>query len=119
MNSINEKAIEDLLVWAKEREDRHVFPEISKEETSYYINRESEETYIMEYSFKALAELRYGLEKNSGLATEPELLKKLTIEICQNRYLPKLRVNANQENFSGDSERNDERQDLPEYVYAF
>lgn len=86
MNSINEKVKGEFLEWAKNNEDKEAFPRISKEKDSYYINRNSEETYMMEYSFKTIAELREALEKYSGLADEQQMLKRMAVEVCRNRF---------------------------------
>ncbi len=119
MSLINEKILQELLIWAEENEDKRVFYAISDEEKSYFTDRDSEETYIMEYSFRTLAELKHNLEKYSNLLEDPELLKKMTIEICQDRFKRELRMHE----FSGktniDDRKEEKEKTLPEYVYAF
>lgn len=119
MSLINEKVIEEFSTWAEENENRHIFPEISNAEDSYYINRDTEETYMMEYSFKTLPELKSALEQYSGLSSDPQMLKKLTVEICQDRFRSKLDTNGNKDNISPNTKVSEGKQTLPEYVYVF
>lgn len=116
MSLTSEKVKEAFLVWAQENEDKRIFPEICQKDQSYYINRNSEETYMIEYSFKTIAELKKLLECYSRLAEDSEMLKSLTIAICQERYRSELDKNIkslgkNNELYNGDKV-------LPEYVYT-
>lgn len=117
MSLINEKVIEEFAEWAKENEDRKIFPEISENENSYYIDRKSEDTYMTEYSFKTVAELKKELEKYSGLPADSQILKKLTVEICQNRFRSKLEMNV--DNKMQSEKVNDGKKTLPEFIYVF
>lgn len=89
MSSINENAIEDLSIWAKENEDKSIFSEIIKEKTSYYKNRDINEDYMMEYSFQDITELKSVLKRYSGLETDLWILQKLVMIMCQDRYIYK------------------------------
>ena len=118
MNLINEKAIEEFVVWAKQNEDKNIFPQISQEE-SYYTDRTSEETYMMEYSFRTMEELKCALEKYSGLKDDPQILKAMTIEICKNRFRCNLNTQEQKDNRYEKVEVNNSEKTLPDYVYAF
>ncbi len=115
MNSISEKTIEEFAIWAKKNEDKNIFPLISADEDSYYIKRESDDTYIMKYSIETLMELRQALEVHGGLSDSPEMLKMLTVEVCQDRYKSTLR--ANKEDKRKKAYKGEKA--LPEYVYVF
>lgn len=117
MNLTDEEIIEDFFAWAVENEDRKVFPCISKEETSYYSDRVSENTYIMEYSFKVMPELKNALEKYSGLLSNAYMLRKLTIEICQGRLFQESLDNERREDEQKDSVIGADI--LPEFIYTF
>lgn len=119
MSLINDKIIKELSKWAEINANNHIFPKASYTDASYYLSRDSEETYMMEYSFKTEEEIKNALERYCGLESEPQLLKELTIAICQNRYKARLgedliETDANQETKSEDSEAK-----LPEYIYVF
>ncbi len=115
MNLISEKVIEELTIWAEKNEDKNIFSRISADEDSYYIKRELDDTYIMKYSMGTLSELKQMLEKYSGLSDNPEMLKMLTVEVCQDRYQSPLRVNR--EDKRKKTHKNEKT--LPEYVYVF
>lgn len=114
-----EKVIEEFQSWAKENKDNTVFSEICKEEGSYYNNRSSEETYMIEYSFKNMAELKEALGKYSGLEREAQILKKLMLAICQNKVKSDLKVREKLPSSEKNKEASDEKKTLPEFVYVF
>lgn len=119
MSLISEKIIDDFALWAEEHENKEIFPAISQEESSYYIERNIERTYIMEYNFQDMSAIRKALEDYSGLASEAYILKKLTIELCQSRYVSRLSVKCSRDD-SCLIEENKKKQDmLPEFRYEF
>ena len=120
MSLTNAKMKEDLSEWAEQNKDKTVFPEISEEETSYYIDRNSEETYMMEYSLDDLQSLRNNLEKYPELSSDLNLLKNLTIGISRNRVQrePEKHGDPNSDHLEENTVTHDERT-LPEYVYVF
>lgn len=109
MSLINEKDMEEFSAWAVKNVNKDIFPKISKEE-SYYIDRDSEETYMMEYSFSTMPELRGILERYIGLGNNAEMLRKLIIMMYQNKFQNKIERN----NTGINSDK-----DLPEYIYVF
>lgn len=119
MSLIDKKSYESLIEWAKENEDRYIFPMISDEEDSYYIDRNSEETYMMEYSFETMGGLKEALEEYSGLSEFPEILRIITSEACKNRFDKGRAV------YQAGSERQvlekaqDDKTALPEFIYVF
>lgn len=117
MNLIREETIEDYAIWAESNEDKTIYPDISKDAESYYIDRASSETYMMEYSFKTVMELKRLLEIFSGLS-DPSIVRRLTIDICQNRYFDELKMYDNmfcRQKFCKDD---NVVALLPEYVYT-
>lgn len=119
MSLINEAAMEKFSVWAAENEDKDIFPSISQSEESYYIDRSSDETYMMEYSFQTLAELKKGLEQYSGLSDDEQILKMMTIEICQNMFRRESANNKAEATEDGESKRSKDNKTLPEFIYVF
>lgn len=117
MNLTKGEIIRDYVIWAERNEDKTIYSDISKEEESYYIDRESSETYMMEYSFKTMMELKHLLEEFSGLS-DPSIVRKLTIDICQNRYLSEAGINDNIHCGQECSEKDSAVATLPEYVYT-
>ena len=118
MSSIDGKTKEELYKWALQHEDKRIFSVASVEEDSYYIARHSEDTYMMEYSFENIAELRRALEEYAGLSLDSEMMQMLLVRICQGRY--KNRVEA----YTGSSEEIPREEkggtaELPEFVYVF
>ena len=111
--------------------NRSIFPKISEGEVSYYIDRDSEETYIMEYSFKTIDELKGLLERYSGLSEESQMLKKMAVEVCQNRFRGNVETNSRSENIKvktdagkemkklGIKKETDGDKILPEFIYVF
>lgn len=116
MSLINEDIKKKISNWAEENADQNVFPKISQEKDSYYINRGSEKTYMMEYSFKTIEELKILLDKFSGLSNEQEMLRILTLGIMQNRFEQKEETDCN--DFK-DIELDNAEKSLPDFVYAF
>lgn len=119
MSLIDEKMMQILLEWAKENEDRNIFPMISGEDDSYYIDRNSEETYMMEYSFETMAELKKVLEEYSGLSESPELLKMITIETCKNRAGKSMKAYGRRDDGREKKSEQDDKATLPEFIYVF
>lgn len=118
MNLIEKEAAKAFSVWAGKNEDKHIFPAINKEQTSYYINRESEGTYIMDYSFDSVAELRDLIANYCGLSEEPQILNQLAVEIYKNRFRGNLASNVG--NVKNETkEIQSEQVELPEFVYVF
>lgn len=60
-NENREKEQDLLRRWAENRSDR--FPGIEQEETSYFIEKDSDERYIMDYTFDTLPELQKLFDK--------------------------------------------------------
>lgn len=104
--------------WAKENEDKHIFPGISDEADSYYKKRNSETTYMMEYSFRTVAELEKALLDYSGVSSDARILKMLAIEICENRYMAG-QEKCGQEDSNIVLEQDIQGTELPEFVYIF
>lgn len=119
MSLINEADIEEFSIWAAENEDKNVFPSICKEEKSYYIDRHSEETYMMEYSFRTLAELKKALEQYGGLKEDEEMLKMMTIGICKNRFKCNMEIHKFEDNRQKQREVGNGEKTLPDYIYVF
>lgn len=117
MSLINEAVMEKFSVWAAENEDKDIFPSISHAEESYYIDRRSDETYMIEYSFQTLAELKKALEQYSGLSDNEQILKMMTIEICQNMFRSES-VNHEAEE-TEEPKRSKDNKTLPEFIYVF
>lgn len=115
MSLISENILREFSAWAEENEDKRIFPGISKEETSYYINRDSEKTYMMKYSFETMAELEKALEEYSGLSDDLPMLRKLTIGVLQNRFNGRLEV----QEAEGQNRTEDGNKALPDFVYVF
>ncbi len=117
-NLITEKNIGDFYGWARENKDESIFPLISEGEDSYYITRNSEETYLMEYSFHNMAWLKESLKKYAGLSSDLQMLKKLTVTICQNRFIGNLQIH--EDRISREKkEVQDGKKTLPEFIYVF
>lgn len=121
MNSINGNIIEYLHLWAKENEDKKVFPQTSDEETSYYITRNSEQSYIQEYAFENMQELAGNLKKYSGLSEKSQLLKEMTVAICENRYKGYFESyeDKREGKYGEETVRADEEKELPDFIYIF
>ena len=115
MSLISEDIMAELSAWAEKNEDKSVFPTFSKAEDSYYIDRKSDETYMMEYSFETMAELRNLVEVYSGLADDPHMLRRLVVEIMQNRFEDKLEMPE----FAGSNMVKNVNKILPDFVYRF
>lgn len=116
MSLINDKNMNVLVKWASENGDKNIYPCMSKEKDSYYICRDSEENYIMEYAVESILELRKYMEKYSGIAEDSQILKFLIIKICQDRYRSKQSLfeeTGVEKNRSGK-----EKSVLPEFRYA-
>lgn len=115
MSLISEDIMAELSAWAKKNEDKSIFPVISKAESSYYIDRKSDETYMMEYSFETMPELKTLIEAYSGLTDDPQMLRRLVVEIMQNRFEDKLEMPV-----LADSNRDKNvNKVLPDFVYRF
>ncbi|GFI26524.1 hypothetical protein IMSAGC012_01645 [Lachnospiraceae bacterium] len=115
MSLINDNIKELLALWAEAHEDKNCFPDIADGQTSYYKNytdRNPEEIYLMEYSLQTMEDVKNFLKTYSGLELESELLKRLTVAICQNRPM------SDQESAKTIA-ASDGENSLPEYVYVF
>ena len=124
MSLINENVVEELFIWARQNEDKHVFPEVNREIDSYYIKRTSEETYLQEYAVDTLLDLKTFLEAYSGLPTDSPILKQLLFEISRQRRRPQRQDNMNNETKRNRSNVNevviqDDKKRLPEHRYVF
>jgi hypothetical protein len=118
MNLIDESIVEKLSRWAELNEDKNVFPTINEDEDSYYINRNSNQTYIMEYSFKTLQEVKESLNKFSGLSdNDSEILKIITVEMCQERFKGKIEESG--VDMGKVKDYGNKKSVLPEFVYVF
>lgn len=121
MNLISEEFTELISMWAQTNSDKNIFPDRSENQTTYYINREDEDSYIMEYSFKTLPELKEAICKYSGLQAEDELFKRIVIEICQLKC--ESEYEEHNHNMVGLMRERDavlsEDKALPEYIYVF
>lgn len=119
MNLIKEEVFKRFSEWAAENENKSVYSEINSHKESYYIDRNSDETYMMEYSINTLHDLRDALYKYSGLSADYEMLKMVTTEMCRNRYKAVTGEAVNKEdNFRNQSFQNNQ-ETLPEYIYVF
>ena len=117
MSLIDEETKKRFCQWAEQNEERHIFPEILQGE-SYYIPREDEKTYMMEYSFETVAELGTAMEEYSGLSSGSQILKMLVVEICQKQS--KGKAEKNKEKFTNENSKAEyQKTELPEFVYVF
>lgn len=119
MSSISETDIEIFSEWATKNEDKNIFPYICKEEKSYYLDRNSEETYMMDYSFQTLAELKKALKQYSGLEDDEEMLKMMTIEICKYRFKCNMEIHKFEDNRQEQRKIKNGEKTLPDYIYVF
>lgn len=117
MNPIDNDNLQKLVIWAEQNEDKDTFLKVSQEASSYFMVRETEENYIMEYSFKTLEELKRGLEEYSGLFDDQQLLREMTVQICQNRFKSHLSMTVENEHI-GSNQKTTEKT-LPDFVYVF
>lgn len=115
MSLINDDIVKSLSVWAEKNEDKKSFSQIEKNEKTYYKDRASEETYIMEYSIKTVEDMKQALEKYGGLSEDPHMLKKMVIGLCQNRYRQNPSVSESVET----NENEDMNKTLPDSIYSF
>lgn len=118
MSLIKEEIINDFVCWAETNENKNIYPKISKDEVSYYVDREFDDTYIMEYSFKTMAELRKYLEKYAGLSLDTYMIRKLAIQICQNRYYDESEFKHNKSYRKKEDDDKLAENTLPEYIYT-
>lgn len=116
---LSENVIEEFFAWAKENKDNNIFSEISEEEDSYYINRNSEETYLMEYSFQNMAWLKEALEECSGLSADSQMLKNMTVEICQKKFESNPEIREHLVSEKKEEKVQESKKTLPEFVYVF
>ncbi len=116
MNLTDERLMEEISVWAEKNEDKNIFSGISKDETSYYVDRDSEDTYMMEYAVKTMAELRTALEEYSGLSGQLDILQKIVYAICQDRYRDTIEMT---EPNNEQTQQSDDQMKLPEFIYVF
>ncbi len=119
MSLIREKVIDDFWSWAGTHADKDIFPEISAEENSYYIDRNTDQTYIMEYSFQDMFALREALEEYSDLKSDPYMLKRMTIELFQNRYVSLDDMNRDVDSQVSIGKKQADQKSLPEFRYEF
>lgn len=117
--SLTRSAIEKILLWAAVNEEKDSFSTVFQEMDSYYIDRQSDETYIMEYSIKTIAELKNALIKYSGMSPNSEILKIITTQICQDRYRREWTLTTNDKTDRIEKEAIDGKQQLPDYIYVF
>lgn len=118
MNLINKRLAGELFMWAEKNADRDVFAQIN-EEVSYYINRESEDTYIMEYSLNTAAEVKKELETYSGISSDAELAAMLTVGICQSKLYSKENRKLESTDMVNAVKEAENRSEIPEYIYVF
>jgi len=104
MNLINEKVLEPIKNWSNENKDKEVFPVISERENSYYTERKSDETYLMEYDFRNIKELRDILQEYMDGTEEKTILGRMAMLVLQND--PQRNVNYTVEKIS-------------DYIYRF
>lgn len=118
MNLISGQFVNDFSEWAAENEDKSAFPSISEGTDSYYISRNSEETYMMEYSFENVSAFKTALEKYSRSSMDPRLVNKMIVAMYQNRFTGDQNINTPNEQ---EAKRNpvDGKGELPEYIYVF
>ncbi len=115
MSSIKTIGIETLAEWAERNEDKNVFPLISKSLSTYYVNRDLGRPYMIDFSFQNIEELKALLEQYSELKMDTELLRMISIAICQNRYQSAIEFADDQQVGAKD----DHMKKLPEYLYVF
>lgn len=116
MNLTDKSFINEIAAWAETNTDKEVFPEICEDIPSYYRNRESEDTYMMEYSVETMEELKELLEKHGGLSEDPLILQMIVHATCQNRYRKGLEIS---EIKSGQNLTNTDKVQLPDFIYVF
>lgn len=115
----NDNLAMELSNWATKHEDKHIFTGISNECNSYYVNRNSEETYLMEYSIKTAVDLKGLLERFSGLEFDAQMINQLVSGICQNKFNGKQEINRYPlDEFESKKSQNSE-ETLPEFIYVF
>lgn len=115
MSLINDDIIKSLSAWAEKNEDKRSFLHIEQDEKTYYKDRASDETYIMEYSIKTIADVRLALEKYGGLSEAPQMLENMAIGLCQNRYRQNRSVSESVER----NKNEDVNKILPDFIYSF
>lgn len=118
MNLINDQFVNDFSEWAEENEDKSAFPSISERTDSYYISRNSEETYMMEYSFETVAAFKTALERYSRSSMDTWLVNKMIVAMYQNRFTSGQNKNIPDEQKEKLSPV-DGKSELPEYIYVF
>lgn len=116
MSWTNEEVIKELSIWAEANEDKHVFPDISESEVSYYIDRDEEDNYLMEFSYKNILELRELFYKFGGLSVDPQIIEKLLIGIFQNRCEE---VKFNESDMPVKKLAKETGSLLPDFIYVF
>lgn len=118
MNLISGQFVNDISEWAEENEDKSAFPSICERTDSYYISHNSEETYMMEYSFETVAAFKKALERYSRSSMDARLIDKMIVAMYQNRF-----TGVQNENIPGEQEEKwnpaDGKGQLPEYIYVF
>lgn len=102
-----------------EKSEKYAFSECSEEISSYYVSRNLEETYMMEYSFENVETLKNALETYGGMQGEAHVSDELIVEVCQNKYKNQLRIDAKEDHYQQEKDMHDNERILPEHIYVF
>lgn len=114
MNSINLKERQMLCEWASVHSDDSIFERKSKkDEDSYFIARDTEDTYIMKYKFESIPQLQEKIEAVCGDKIDRQTQKLLAITAfkCKTSFLDSMQETGEKSSV--------DRGKLPEFTYAF
>lgn len=114
MNSIDVKEKQRLQEWASAHSDDSIFDRRCKDdEDSYFISRNTEDTYIMKYKFESIPQLQEKMEMVCGDEIERQTQKLLAITAF------KCRTALSEDIQETDINTGVDRGKLPEFTYAF
>ncbi len=114
MHSIDIKEKKLLQEWAAANRDEQVFEQRSSSSMdSYFLTRNSEETYIMPYKFKTIPEFQERIKEVCGAEIDPQRQKLLAITAF------KCRAVAEEKSHEEQKKENTNKGKLPEFTYAF
>lgn len=110
----NDKEKQMLYEWGKANGASYHFPQIDKAEKSYYIRRETEDSYIREYGFETLPELVKELDTMWGNEEAMQSIKKVVgVAAIKNKPVEVIQKSI-------EKDKKDEREDrLPAFIYNF
>lgn len=108
---INKKEKELFANWHKQSgNDAYAFPGFEDDSESFFI-KHNNDNYLMEYDFDSLPELK---EKLQNMWQGQECMEKIITPV-----LVATMKNKPDENLSDDVTKDDDRSNLPEFIYNF